>query len=112
MVKKYTPEKGDIVWLDFDPQAGHEQRGHRPAIVLTGHEYNKKTELALFCPITSKSKDYVFEVPVNHDEVSGYILSDQVKSLSWEKRDAKFITKASDAELQTVLRNLKIILLG
>lgn len=112
MVKQYIPEKGDIVWLDFDPQVGHEQRGHRPAIVLSGSDYNKVTGLALFCPITSKSKGYVFEVHVVHDEVSGVVLSDQVKSLSWDKRNAVLITKSSDAELQAVLKNIKIILMA
>jgi mRNA interferase MazF len=112
MVKQYVPDKGDIVWLDFDPQVGHEQRGHRPAIVLSGLEYNKITGLALFCPITSKSKGYVFEVPVDHSEVSGVILSDQVKSLSWSKRNATLITQSSNTELQAVLKNLKIILMA
>jgi len=112
MVKGYVPAKGDIVWLDFNPQSGHEQKGHRPAIVVSGEEYNRKTGLALMCPVTSRVKGYVFEVPINHDGINGVVLSDQVKSLDWKVRNASFIAKADEKELEAVLRNISVILLG
>ena len=91
----YIPSKGDIVWLSFNPQSGHEQSGHRPAIVISPKEYNEKVGLALFCPITSMVKDYPFEVRVKiKDKIDGAILSDQVKSLDWINRKADFIVKA------------------
>jgi len=90
MVKRYVPERGDVVWLNFTPQAGHEQAGHRPALVLSPASYNGKTGLMLCCPITSQVKGYPFEVAVEGDAgVSGVILADQVKSLDWQARQAK-----------------------
>jgi mRNA interferase MazF len=87
----YVPRRGDIVWLSFDPQAGHEQAGRRPAFVVSPEAYNRKTGLFLACPVTSKVKGYPFEValPVNRD-VGGVILADQIKSLDWKARRAKF----------------------
>jgi len=86
----YVPERGDIVWLEFDPQAGHEQAGIRPALVLSPKSYNQKVGLALFCPITSNIKGYPFEVILPEKlKVTGAILSDQVKSLDWRARKAK-----------------------
>ncbi len=91
----YCPERGDIVWLDLDPQSGHEQKGRRPAIVLSPKIYNSKSGLALFCPITNQIKDYPFEVQLPSNlPVSGVIISDQVKSLDWKIRNAEFIVKA------------------
>ena len=77
MVKAYTPNAGDIVWLEFDPQAGHEQAGRRPAVVLTTEAYNKKTSLMICCPLTTKIKGYPFEVLVEIDGVQSAILSDR-----------------------------------
>jgi mRNA interferase MazF len=87
----YVPRRGDIVWLSFDPQAGHEQAGRRPAFVVSPEAYNRKTGLFLACPVTSKVKGYPFEValPENRD-VGGVILADQIKSLDWKARRAKF----------------------
>jgi len=90
-VAAYCPKRGDIVWLSFTPQAGHEQAGHRPALVLSPESYNRKVGLALFCPITSQVKGYPFEVRVPQGyEVSGVVLADQVKSLDWKARRATF----------------------
>lgn len=91
----YCPERGDIVWLDFDPQSGHEQKGRRPALVISPKIYNSKTKLALFCPITNQIKGYPFEVilPPNMS-VTGAIIPDQIKSLDWKRRNAEFIIKA------------------
>ncbi|MBM9501703.1 endoribonuclease MazF [Leptospira sp. 201903071] len=106
---KYVPEKGDIVWLNFTPQAGHEQNGRRPALVLSPKEYNSKTGLALFCPITSKIKGYPFEVVVKSKKLNGVILSDQVKNLDWTIREAEFIEPISKLSLKEVLDNIKLL---
>ena len=86
----YVPERGDIVWITFNPQAGHEQAGRRPAVVLSPKAYNGKVGLALLCPITSQIKGYPFEVALPEGlPVGGVILSDQVKNLDWKARNAE-----------------------
>jgi mRNA interferase MazF len=87
-VTNYVPDQGDLVWLEFDPQSGHEQKGRRPALVLSPASYNQKVGLMLCCPITTKATGYPFEVEVNTKEVIGVVLSDQVKSLDWRARNA------------------------
>jgi mRNA interferase MazF len=88
----YVPERGDIVWLEFDPGSGHEQAGRRPALVVSPRAYNAKVGLALFCPITSRVKGYPFEVSLPEGgRTQGAVLSDQVKSLDWRARRAKRI---------------------
>ena len=111
MVKEYIPEKGDIVWLEFDPQKGYEQKGRRPALVLTPKIYNQKTKLAIFCPITSKIKGYPFEVllPANFP-LKGVILVDQIKSLDWKRRKAQFICKLNEDLFKTVLEKIFLLL--
>ena len=90
----YIPRRGDAVWLNFNPQSGHEQAGRRPALVLSPEEYNRKTGLAIFCPITSQVKGYPFEVKLPAGfPVSGVVLADQVKSLDWQMREATLIKK-------------------
>ena len=107
MDEPYTPERGDIVWLTFTPQAGHEQAGRRPALVLSPKAYNGKVGLAIFCPITSQVKGYPFEVAVPQGlTVGGVILSDQVKSLDWKARQAEFVSRLPDGLLMTVLKRL------
>jgi mRNA interferase MazF len=103
----YIPDKSDVVWLEFDPQSGHEQKGKRPAVVLSPKEYNEKVGLAIFCPITSKEKGYPFEVKLKSKKITGVILSDQIKSLDWKARDAEFIVKASDSIMNDVFNKLK-----
>lgn len=91
MASPYCPRRGDIVWLHFSPQAGYEQAGRRPALVLSPESYNRKVGLALFCPITSHVKGYPFEVEVPPGlDVAGVVLSDQVKSLDWKARDIRY----------------------
>ena len=86
----YVPQRGDIVWLQFAPQAGHEQAGRRPALVVSPGSYNSRVGLALFCPITSQVKGYPFEVELGPEgKVEGVVLSDQVKSLDWRARQAQ-----------------------
>jgi mRNA interferase MazF len=87
MVRRYIPAAGDIVWLQFDPQAGHEQAGHRPALVLSPASYNGKTGLMLCCPLTTQIKGYPFEVLIAGERPSA-ALSDQIKSLDWGVRKA------------------------
>ncbi len=88
---EYIPDRGHIVWITFNPQAGHEQAGRRPAITLTPASYNERVGLAIFCPITSQVKGYPFEVKLPEElPVSGVILSDQVRSMDWRVRQAEF----------------------
>ena len=95
-MSSYVTDRGDMVWLEFTPQAGSEQRGRRPALVISPKAYNGKVGLALFCPITSKIKGYPFEVLLPDGySVGGVILSDQLKSLDWRTRKAKFIERIS-----------------
>lgn len=100
----YIPRRGDIVWLDFKPQTGREQDGRRPAVVLSNSSYNKIVGLAIFCPITSKIKNYPFEVPLPEKAaVQGVILADQIKSLDLKQRNAGFVAKLDDQILEKVL---------
>jgi mRNA interferase MazF len=111
MPRRYVPDRGDIVWLQFNPQAGHEQAGRRPAFVLSPSSYNNKTGLALLCPVTSKLKGYPFEVVIPDGfEVQGAILSDQVKSLDWRTRTVKLISRAPDLVIHEVLARIYAIL--
>lgn len=87
--RPYVPDTGDIVWLEFDPQAGHEQAGHRPALVISPASYNGKTSLMVCCPLTTQIKGHPFEVLTDLGGVPGAVLSDQVKSLDWRARNAK-----------------------
>ena len=106
----FVPKRGDIVWLQFNPQSGHEQTGHRPALVLSPREYNRRVGLALLCPITSKVKGYPFEVAVNVKSIKGVILSDQVKSLDWQARKAKLIARVSEDILAEVMAKLHALI--
>jgi mRNA interferase MazF len=89
MPSTYVPDAGDVVWLEFDPQAGHEQAGHRPALVISPASYNRKSGLMVCCPLTTQIKGYPFEVVTQVDGVDCAVLSDQVKSLDWKIRRAK-----------------------
>src|SRR3954453_3777578 len=107
----YVPEQGDAVWFTFDPQAGHEQAGRRPAVVLTSSAYNRKTGLALLCPLTSHAKGYPFEVSLPPGLlIAGVGLADQVKSADWRARKAAFICEFPPAILADVLAKLSALL--
>jgi mRNA interferase MazF len=107
----YVPDRGDVVWLSFDPQAGHEQAGRRPAVVVSSQSYNSRVGLALCCPITSKRKGYPFEVAMPGGlEVRGVILSDQVKSLDWRARRAERLAQLPRSTTLEVTRKLSTLL--
>jgi len=107
----YVPRRGDVVWVTLNPQAGHEQAGKRPAVVLSPWAYNERVGLAIFCPITSQEKGYPFEVKVPTGlAVSGVILADQVKSLDWRARDVERICALPARALAEVLGKLNTLL--
>jgi len=111
MPAAYCPARGDIIWLDFNPQTGHEQRGRRPALVLSPESYNRKVGLSVLCPITAQVKGYPFEVPVPTGlNVSGVILSDQVKSLDWRARDTRFACHVPAETIREVTEKLNTLL--
>lgn len=106
-----VPDAGDLVWLTFDPQAGHEQAGRRPALVLSPRSYNQKSGLALVCPVTSQVKGYPFEVPLPPGSaVSGAILADQLKSVDWSARRTAKIGRIPPPALEEVLARLAPLL--
>ncbi len=102
--RAYVPQRGYVVWITLNPQAGHEQSGRRPAVILSPKSYNSKTKLAILCPITSQVKGYPFEVLLPRGlQITGAILSDQVKSLDWHVRNAELICTLSDEIMSEVL---------
>ena len=109
-MSQYTPERVDLIWLEFDPQAGKEQKGRRPALVLSHLVYNQKASLAICVPITSKKKGYPFEVAVKGKKVDGAVLCDHVKSIDWKVRKAKFIEKISESTLEEVLEIIELLI--
>ena len=107
----YIPERGDIVWVNFNPQAGHEQAGRRPALVLSPSAYNARVGLAIMCPITNQIKGYPFEVVIPSGVgVTGAVLSDQVKSLDWRSRNAELICPLPAQTTDLVLQKLNVLL--
>lgn len=111
VARAYVPDAGDLVWLTFDPQAGHEQRGRRPALILSPRLYNAKARLAIACPITSQVKGYPFEVALPTDSaVTGVILADHVKNLDWNARRVVFAAKAPSEVVIEVRERLRVLL--
>jgi mRNA interferase MazF len=107
----YAPDRGDVIWITFNPQAGHEQAGRRPALVLSPVAYNRKVGLAVLCPITSQVKDYPFEVLIPRGlKVQGAILADQVKNLDWKARATKLICRLPSSVTDDALRKLNTLL--
>ena len=99
---RYVPDRGDLIWLDFDPQAGHEQAGRRPALVLSPKNYHQRSSLAVVCPITSKIKGYPFEVLLEGLDKPSAVLADQMRSLDLGARQVKFIAKAAHETVAAV----------
>jgi len=109
--QSYVPRCGDVVWITLNPQAGHEQAGRRPAVVLSPESYNSKAGLAILCPITTQAKDYPFEVSIPTGlPVAGEILSDQVKSLDWRARNAELICTLPDEIVSEIIQKLGTLL--
>ena len=103
----YAPSRGDLVWLTFTPQAGHEQAGRRPAVVVSPRAYNERVRLALVCPVTSQAKGYPFEVVLPDGlQLTGVVLADQVKSLDWRVRKAAFVGRLPARTLREVTQKL------
>lgn len=110
-LKKYIPQRGDVVWITLNPQAGYEQAGRRPAVVLSPETYNDKVGLAILCPITSQVKGYPFEVAIPTGlPVRGVILSDQVKNLDWHIRNVEFICTLPSKTISSVLKKLDALI--
>ena len=108
---RYVPERGDLVWLTFDPQAGREQAGRRPALVLSPEPYNRRASLALVCPITNQAKGYPFEVALPEGlSISGVVLADHVKSADWTAGRADFAAKAPSEVVAEVAAKLRPLL--
>jgi mRNA interferase MazF len=107
----FIPDRGNAIWITLDPQAGHEQAGRRPALVLSPISYNRLTDLALLCPITNRVKGYPFEVKIPDGlSVKGVILADQAKSLDWKVRRAELICSLADETVQEVVDRLRTLL--
>lgn len=111
MMDNYIPNRGDVVWINMNPQVGHEQSGRRPAVVLSPYSYNAKVGLALFSPVTNPIKGYPFEVIIPEGfKVTGAILSDQVKSLDWKVRNAEFFDRIPESVTLEILTKLATLL--
>lgn len=106
-----APERGDVVWVDFDPQSGREQAGRQPALVLTPSVYNRPVGLAVFCPITNQVKGYSFETPLPPGmRVQGVVLADHVRSLDWRTRRAEFICAAPIEVVEDVAAKVRALI--
>lgn len=107
-MSSWVPDCGDVVWLEFDPQAGREQAGHRPAVILSPAFYNEKAGMLVCCPVTTRIKGYPFEVPLAGSPAS-VALADQVRSLDWRARRAKRKGRVSDVELEAVRERVRLL---
>lgn len=110
MVKKYIPSQGDIVTLDFDPQSGHEQKGRRPALIISNQTFNQHLGLAYACPITSTKRDFPFHIQIQTDKILGYVMTEQLKSVDYNSRKIKFVQKVDKEILSKVLGIVEAII--
>lgn len=110
MVEKYVPQKGDLVILTFDPQAGHEQKGRRPALIISNEAFNKALGLAIACPITSTNRDFPFHVEVDSQNLTGFIMTEQIKSIDYNARKVRFVEKVDKKILNKVLGITKSVI--
>ncbi len=107
----YVPGRGDLIWLTFRPQAGREQSGRRPALVLSPVDYNGRAGLAVVCPVTSRVKGYPFEVPVPEGgAITGVVLADHLKSVDWRARGTEYADGAPDAVMAEVSAKVRVLL--
>ncbi|MEA3353747.1 MAG: type II toxin-antitoxin system PemK/MazF family toxin [Campylobacterota bacterium] len=100
---KYIPEQGDIVALNFDPQSGHEQKGRRPAIIISNKVFNQHLGLSFACPITNTKRDFPFHIEVQSKNITGFIMTEQMKSIDYKARNIKFIEKADQETINKIL---------
>ena len=111
--RRYIPDRGDFVWITLNPTAGHEQRGRRPALVLSPKSYNRKVGLCVICPATRHKKGYAFEVEVqNPDGTTSVILSDHLRSVDWQQRQAQLIHRVDDDVLANVVARIDALLIS
>ena len=109
--ESYVPDRGDVVWLDLSDRAGHEQAGHRPALVVSPLKYNRTVELALICPITSRIKGFPFEVAIpRQSKVQGVVLADQITSVDWRARGARYFDELPSDLVEKVTRQFQKLL--
>ena len=110
MVEKYIPEKGDIVWLSFDPTRGHEQKGKRPGLVISSKLFNQKSGLCYVCPITNTRKEYVYRIEITEPLVRGFAMVDQLKSVDWKERKPEYICSVTKSVLDDVVCFVKTVI--
>lgn len=110
MVEKYIPQKGDLVILTFDPQAGHEQKGRRPALIISNEAFNKALGLAIACPITNTNRNFPFHVEIKSEKLTGYIMTEQIKSIDFNARNVKFVERVDEETLNKVLGITKSVI--
>ena len=111
MVKSYIPEKGDLIIVTFDPQAGHEQKGRRPALVVSNYAFNKALGMAMVCPVTSTDRNFPFHVQLLQSKnLSGYIMTEQVKSIDYNARKIKYVEKVDNQILHNVMKIIEAVL--
>jgi mRNA interferase MazF len=107
----YVSARGDVVWMDLNAQTGHEQTGHRPALIISPERYNRRVELSLICPITSRVKGFPFEVGIpDGRDVAGAVLADQIRSVDWRARDARLMDRLPDEFVGTVVHQFTKLL--
>jgi len=109
-VVRYIPEQGDIVALSFDPQSGHEQKGRRPAMIVSNKVFNEHLGLAFACPITNTKRDFPFHIQIESENITGYIMAEQMKSIDYKSRNIKFIEKASQQTTNQILGIIESIM--
>lgn len=110
MVEAYVPDRGDVIWVTFSETLGHEQSGRRPALVLSSIKFNSRNNLCVVCPITTKVKNYSFEVAINTEKISGVVLSDQVLTISYFERKVRKITSVETKFTNEVTERIKILI--
>lgn len=110
MVKKYIPAQGDIVYLDFNPQSGHEQKGKRPALIVSNEVFNTHLGLTFACPITNTDRGYPFHIKLENIKTTGFVMCEQMKSLDYGARKISFVEKANNDIVETALAILDSIL--
>jgi mRNA interferase MazF len=108
--KKYIPKYGDLVWVSFDPALGSEQKGRRPALVISSSKFNVATNLAYVCPITSIERDYMYRIPLINQKTFGFVMVDQLKSISCRDRKIEFIENVNEETLKIIVNLIEVVI--